>query len=312
MKMRKLRHGLLLFGAVLALTALGCKFLTDLILPKDNEPVAVQVDNQEPIDEPDEEPAAEPIEEPDVEPAPQDDSPGEQNGAGPDLNDEVELNIGGIQLFYDPNLIEDIQGEWKEASGGLMSEPWPASMHYDLLLDAGTMDLVEVFALEHASASYELAIGEIEDLLRGQPTQGLDCIPEVARDTAVQQCSHQQFVSNIKYLKFKNGEGVRWVTVYAIQDAVAVSNEYLVYRFQGLTDNGECHLSASFHITHDQLPDAAMLPDDVYTDMTGDLLNAYFEGFQMMLDYFPEGFMPPLEHFDAMIESLAVGVCGAG
>lgn len=299
MKKRKIHNRLLIFGVILALTAFGCVVITDLFSPRQNVPEPVEEPSQASVPEPDQ-------------PDEDEDFIGAQDGAGPDMGDEVELNIGGIQLFYDPGLIAEIHGEWQEGSGSSMNEPWPAYMHYDLLLDAGTIDLIEVFSLEYASASYETALDEIEGLLRAKHTQGLECIPEVSRDTAYQQCDHQQFVSNLKYLNFKNGQGVRWVTVYAIQDAVAVSNESLVYRFQGLTDNGECYLKASFRITHDQLPDVSMLPNELYTDMTGDLLNAYFEGFQMMLDYYPDGFSPSLEHFDAMIESLAVGNCGAG
>ncbi len=295
----------MVFGVILALTAFGCKIWTDLFSPQDNEAPAVQPDNPEPIDEPDEDPQLDPVE-------PEEDFPGEQNGAGPDLNDQVELNIGGIQLFYDPSLIADIQGEWKEASGSLMSEPWPAYMHYDLLLDAGTISLIEVYSLEFASASYEMALDEIEGLLQAQPTAGMECIPEVSRDTAYQQCDHQQFVSNIKYIPFKNGDGVRWVTVYAIQDAVAVSNESLVYRFEGLTGNGDCYLKASFRITHGFLPETDMLTDELYADTTGDLLKEYFDSWGLILDTVPEEFMPTLEHFDAIIDSLAVGVCGAG
>lgn len=306
MYQRKMYRSLLVFGIILAMTALGCKLITDIIGSQENEPPPViQPDEPEPVDpappEPDE-PANEE----------EGDSIGELNGAGPDLNDQMELNVGGIQLFYDPNLILDIQGEWKEGSGSNMGEPWPSYVHYDLPLDAGTMNLIGVFSLEYVSASYEIALDEVRDLFRAQHTQGIECIPEVSRDTAYQQCDHQQLISNIKYLDFKNGEGVRWVTVYAIQDAVAVSNESLVYRFQGLTANGDCYLKASFRITHSFLEDFDMIPDEVYADASGVLLDQYFESWQLIFDTVPDEFAPSLEHFDEIIESLAVGVCEIG
>ncbi len=297
-----LKHRQLLFvGVLLAFMALGCKILTNLFSGANetgNQPVAIQ-QGQPQNTLPEEAPL--PPEEEEFE--------GELNGAGPDVNDQEELNIGGIQLFYDPALIAEIHGEWKDASGSNMNEPWPAYIHYDLPLDAGTINLIEVFSLEYVSASYEMALDEVRDLLVVQPTANIDCIPEVSRDTAYQQCDHQQFVSNLKYLEFKNGTGVRWVTVCAIQDAVAVSNEFLIYRFQGLTANGECYLKASFQITHAELPENAMLPNGLDTY---EALQDYFSGFQIMLDNNPGGYMPALEHFDAMIESMAVGVCGAG
>jgi len=289
---------LLLILIVLAITALGCQFINELFTKSEdgaNNQSVVQPDRGTP----------------DI-PSEEEDFEGALNAAGPDTNEEVELNIGGIQLFYNPNLILDIQGVWKEASGSNMSDPFPAYMHYDLILDTGTISLVDVFSLEYVSYSHELALDELEGLLMAQPTAGLDCIPEVSKDSSIQNCDHQQFVSNIKYLDFKNGTGVRWVTVYARQDARAISNEFLVYRFQGLTHNGECYLKAGFRITHNDLPDNAMIPNDVYADASGVLLQEYFDNFQSLLDSNPGGYQPSLEHFDAIIESLAVGVCGAG
>jgi hypothetical protein len=289
MKLKDNKH-LLLIPIVLVVTALGCNFING-----ENNQSEVQ---------PNRGTAEIPSEEEDI--------GGALNAAGPDTYDEVELNIGGIQLFYDPNLILDIQGEWQQASGSNMSDPFPAYMRYDLFLDAGTISMVAVFSLEYVSYSHELAIDELEELLKAQPTAGLDCIPEVSKESSIQNCDHQQFVSNIRYLDFKNGSGVRWVTVYAIHDAVAVSNEFLVYRFQGLSQNGECFLKASFRITHNNLPDNAMIPNDVYADASGNLLREYFDSFQSLLDNNPGSYQPSLEHFDAIIESLAVGKCEPG
>jgi hypothetical protein len=289
---------LLLILIVLAITALGCQFINELFTKSEdgaNNQSEVQPDRGTP----------------DI-PSEEEDFQGALNAAGPDRNDEVELNIGGIQLFYNPNLIGDIQGEWQKSSGSNMNNPYPAYMHYDLILDAGTISLVAVSSLEYVSYSLELALDELEGLLMAQPTAGLDCIPEVSKDSSIQNCDHQQFVSNIKYLDFKNGTGVRWVTVYAIQDARAVSNEFLVYRFQGLSHNGECYLKASFRLTHNDLPDNAMIPNDVYADASGVLLQEYFANFQSLLNNNPGGYQPSVEHFDAIIESLAVGKCAAG
>ena len=55
-----------------------------------------------------------------------------------------------------------------------------------------------------------------------------------------------------------------------------------------------------------------MIPSDVLADSSGDRLQEYFENFQTLLDGNPNGYQPFLEHFDAIIESLAVGVCEIG
>jgi hypothetical protein len=55
-------------------------------------------------------------------------------------------------------------------------------------------------------------------------------------------------------LKFKDGEGVRFVTFYA-QNPAPVTNDGLFYTFQGLSADEKYYVTIFWHIRTDKLPD---------------------------------------------------------
>lgn len=115
-----------------------------------------------------------------------------------------------------------------------------------------------------------------------------------------QQVIHPQ----IKYLNFKNGQGVRFATYYA-QDVSPITNDGLFYTFQGLTDDGKYYVTAFWHLRSDQLPNSyqdAKIQDydafakqfETYIKATSDQLNTLP----------PEAFTPNLNALDQMVESI--------
>ena len=106
--------------------------------------------------------------------------------------------------------------------------------------------------------------------------------------------------------------GVARAAVYGIQDAAAISNETLVYKFQGFTEDEQCYVNASFSLTHSDLEEYAEIPMDVYTDSTGTALQTYFMEYQELLDSNPGGFSPDLSRFDEIINAIEVDFCMGG
>jgi len=119
-------------------------------------------------------------------------------------------------------------------------------------------------------------------------------------------CDHQQFNSNLSGLDFGNGSGVRFVTVYGIQDMVPVDNENLVYVFQGLTDNGKYYIKAVVRLLYSQLPEVGEIPVDVYAAADFATVQQYFEGFEQLLNQNEAEFSPKLDWIDAFLGSLRV------
>lgn len=110
-----------------------------------------------------------------------------------------------------------------------------------------------------------------------------------------------------KYLEFQNGRGYRFVTAYA-QDVLVLSNDTLIYTYQGVTNDGDYWISAIFPVA------ASILPDTVdYNDPDFDYA-AFVENYdsykvQMVDDLNALEaaiFTPDLDALDAVVQSLLV------
>lgn len=116
----------------------------------------------------------------------------------------------------------------------------------------------------------------------------------------------QDFHSNLKYLEFQNGVGVRFLARYS-QAADPVTNQDLVYVFQGLTDDGQNAVSIFLPANHPTLPvdPNALTPEEV------EVMYQDFGKYQMDTANFlsvqpANGFTPNLEKLDALVASLKV------
>jgi hypothetical protein len=243
----------------------------------------------------------EPAETP-AQPQPEDQPPAETK--------EAQYEWGGVTLFYDPELILEIEAQTIEAKTG--DEPYetpnPAYTQFSLTLDSGVVLVVPIQDYKAIADFAEGLLAELEALIKQRPSAFGDCIPELPLVTFYHICDHQQFNANVGYLDFQNGSGVRFVTVYGIQDAVPVSNENLVYVFQGITNDGKYYVNAKFRITNSELQDfGAELPPDVYADASGAALQQYFSDYEQALNGpHLQKYQPPLERFDAILKSLRV------
>ena len=235
-----------------------------------------------------------------------------QDTVAEELQDAGEASISqdGVTLYYDPDLILEVEASSVEASSG--DEPYstahPAFPQFNLVLDSGTVSVVPAAAFREASADNASVLNELQGMIASQflPDAG-ECVPDVPLVAFFHECGHQEIASGKKFISFQNGSGVRFVTVYGIQAIQPIDNEHLTYVFQGFTDDGKYYVSARFHITHaqmeDMLPD---LPDEYYTDETGALVQDYFLHEEMFLDQNPDDFQPLLSHMDEIIGCLRI------
>jgi hypothetical protein len=99
----------------------------------------------------------------------------------------------------------------------------------------------------------------------------------------------QVFWSQIRYLVFAEGAGVRFVTRYAME-ASPTTNENIFYTFQGLTTDGRYYIAVFYPITAKDLPETAVILT------TTNFLNRLASA----------GFTPDLAKLDDMIKSLRV------
>lgn len=153
-------------------------------------------------------------------------------------------------------------------------------------------------ALDPAIAREALAL---KTLLQVKPAAITDPVPVLPLFNA-QQVVHPQ----LKYLNFKNGQGVRVVTFYA-QSPAPITNDGLFYTFQGMSADGKWYIIAFFPVRTDKLPDT--FKDANITDTAAWMkgFSKYLKDTDTMLSGLPsDAFTPNLDSLDQLIESLQV------
>jgi hypothetical protein len=111
----------------------------------------------------------------------------------------------------------------------------------------------------------------------------------------------QPFRTHGKYIEFRDGLGIGFVTAYAIEPS-PITNRALVYTFQGLTADGETYVSLSFPIAAPILNENEGV-DDWEAFLRG--YDAYVEDWSGRLGGLPpDAFTPDLDRIEAMIRSL--------
>jgi hypothetical protein len=115
----------------------------------------------------------------------------------------------------------------------------------------------------------------------------------------------QMLHTQVKYLDFQNGQGVRYVTMLS-QGLVPVNNYELIYTYQGLTNDGRYYVAVILPVHHSDLPPDSSVTSIEPTTYTDDY-PAYLEGIINVLNPQPaDSFSPNLTALDAMISSLLV------
>lgn len=224
----------------------------------------------------------------------------------------------GVSFQYDPYLTAAIQPQIVDASTD------ENSMNYLLLpqhlsftfpnsyadadplmqrqqINLETMPQIVVYPAPAYSAMHPLARAQIEQLqalLATRPSIPGGTMPYLPLVNAA-QVLHSQ----VDYLSFANGAGVRYVTAFS-QDVLPMINRYLLYTFQGLTDDGQYYVAAFFPVKTAVLPDTVEVDDweafsvnySTYVAETKAVLN----------DLAPLEFTPDLALLDAAVASLQV------
>lgn len=224
----------------------------------------------------------------------------------------------GVHFQYDPYLaagVEPRMGDAYKTDDGMdylllpqhlafvfsdsYADAEPLLQRRQLNLEA--MPQLVVYPAAAYAALHPLArrqIEQLQELLTAQPAVPGGAMPYLPLVNAA-----QVFHSQIAYLPFANGAGVRYVTAFS-QDSSPVTNQHLIYTFQGLTDDGEYYVAAFFPVKTAVLPDAVMVEDweafnvnyATYVAETKAALNGLTS-----LD-----FTPDLTLLDAVVASLSV------
>ncbi|MCL4704266.1 hypothetical protein KJ068_03845 [bacterium] len=133
-------------------------------------------------------------------------------------------------------------------------------------------------------AKFNKKIKLLQQLIADNSTSFTDVIPVLPAVESI-----QLFHSQIRFLEFAQGAGVRFVTRYTME-ASPTTNENIFYTFQGLTSDGRHYISVFYPITAKDLPETAVILT------TTNFLNRLAAA----------DFTPDLAKLDDMIKSLRV------
>ena len=116
--------------------------------------------------------------------------------------------------------------------------------------------------------------------------------------------AQQVFHSQVKYLSFKDGQGVRFLTQYD-QAYLPINNYELFYTFQGLTSDGKLYVAAILPVTLPGLPADSTVSDEMKAgDFVGKFLKYLDEVTQQLNGQSASSFTPSLDALDSMLASL--------
>lgn len=215
----------------------------------------------------------------------------------------------GIKLYYDPRLVLDVEPPTESIPASSGSEMYdmahPAYVHFDLYMEQAQVYVAPVKEYETAADFAPGIIADLQSLIDSVDNFS-DCVPELPLNNFFHVCDHQQFNSNLSQLDFQNGSGVRFVSVYGIQDIAPVENEHLVYVFQGFTNDGKYYIKVIVRLLHSQLPEIGEIPADISTAADASIVEQYFDGFEQLLNQNEADFSPALDWIDAFLGSLRV------
>jgi len=220
----------------------------------------------------------------------------------------------GVSFVYDPSLAKGVKAVVVDATGPVSDDQPlfainPEEDEFDFPgYAAGTninAKLVVFSVKEYEKLGGDQIVQTVDALkkiLAVQPKDISGRIPDLPVGNA-----DRIFHSQLQYLKFQNGSGLRYLTQYA-QDVSPISNDRLVYVFQGMTADGAYYVSGMFPITHPSLPenyDAAMKGQDAQK-FSENFSNYLLDVQNKLNEQKSDSFTPTLDMLDKMISTLKV------
>lgn len=224
------------------------------------------------------------------------------------------FNQDGISFVYPGAVFGPPKLEQKEGSTEIeMGGPYPdyIAIKFDSYFLSSTIlyPYMLINNIDEYRAINEY-VGETIDLLQAMLADPQKIANAMELPYLPEANAAQVFHSNVEIIEFKNGKGLRYLTTY-YQDYSPVTNETLVYTFQGITADGSRYISVSIPVNHPRLPaDHQAFYSSKKEDQ--DALENDYQVFiaktASMLDESAQNeFNPPLNALDEMIRSLQVG-----
>lgn len=219
---------------------------------------------------------------------------------------EANFSYNGVSFYFNDLLADNVTagvtpGEYTE------DNPWwsfPDHREYLfngwVLTDAFHEPRIRIYPVAEFKAinsNVEEGLNELDTALK---SESLD---EDALQVPSLFNAGQLYHSNARALRFQNGYGARWLSLYG-QGYSTIGWPNLFYTFQGFTDDGAYYVSIIFPVNHPSLlnPEEVTLDNDFWENY-----GTYAENTRLALEAAPDNsFMPSLVLLDQVVSSLLV------
>jgi hypothetical protein len=222
------------------------------------------------------------------------------------------IDYMGIQFSFGPPVAQSAQPETIPAAPGDPAQAFPGEIHpeyYQFKFSgyplSGTFHEPQILiypapayaAMDPGAAQI---IQDLKTLLAQKPSNP-ERIPFLPLWNA-----GQMMQSNVKYLEFKNGSGVRFLSQYG-QAYYPVNNKDMFYTFQGLTSDEQWYVAAVMPASHSSLPsDQNQIPGGNFESFANNF-ETYMAGVEQTLSALTDNsFVPDLSQLDGLFQSMRV------
>ena len=223
--------------------------------------------------------------------------------------------FNGVKIAFDDQLAKSAQGENVAAipvsEGPVLGGAAPAAVRF--LLDGAKAEnytdphLTQVLVYKtdewaKIDPVFAQEITDLKNLLAAKPAVITSSIPVLPPIPAA-----QVFRANVRYLDFKDGAGVGFITSYA-QDVSPLTADRPFYTFQGLTNDGQYYVAAYGPAT------TALLPTDFDTALGGQSYDEWAKNYEQYFadvvaqldELLPAAYTPDLVLYDELVKSIEI------
>ena len=134
-----------------------------------------------------------------------------------------------------------------------------------------------------------------------QTQQAGEELPFLPLPFSESQVRHAQ----VKYLDFKTGQGVRYLTQFG-NGMGSINNRSLLYTFQGLTNDGKYYVAVVLPVNLAGLPADESAPGALPTDFPNNYVKYLDDTFSMIDQQPGNAFTPDLSKLDALVQSIEI------
>jgi len=117
----------------------------------------------------------------------------------------------------------------------------------------------------------------------------------------------QLFYSNVDFIGFTGGKGIRYITQY-VQDVSPIVSEGLIYTFQGITADSRYYVSLIMPVGNPNIIQTwSDFFDEADYEEFAENFHSYIEQDREILNNSPDSdFMPSLDLFDMLVDSILI------